>query len=105
MKKILFSFFITCSYCSVHGQITIPVIKANFGVDADLRANYFNGAVNSAADDWYNNGTLGTGCAGWPLTVHTQQSRFGGGSVPPGDVVPPEDGGSDWPPSQLSRQI
>ena len=61
MKKILFSFFITCSYCSIHGQITIPVIKANFGVDADLRANYFNGAVNSAADDWYNNGTLGTG--------------------------------------------
>ena len=61
MKKILFLFFITCSYCSVHGQITIPIIKANFGVDADLRANYFNGAVNSAADDWYNNGTLGTG--------------------------------------------
>lgn len=45
----------------VSAQITIPVIKANFGVDADLRANYFNGAVNSAADDWYNNGTAGTG--------------------------------------------
>lgn len=42
-------------------QITTPVIKANFGVDADLRANYFNGAVNSAVDDWYNNGTAGSG--------------------------------------------
>jgi Secretion system C-terminal sorting domain len=45
----------------VSAQITIPVIRANFGVDADLRANYFNGAVNSAADDWFNNGTAGTG--------------------------------------------
>lgn len=49
---------------SIHlamAQITTPVIKANFGVDADLRANYFNGAVNSAVDDWFNNGTAGTG--------------------------------------------
>jgi Secretion system C-terminal sorting domain len=57
---LLFLLSITSYYIST-AQITTPVIKANFGVDADLRANYYNGAVNSAVDDWYNNGTLGTG--------------------------------------------
>ena len=61
MKKILFSLLSACSFYFASSQITIPVIKANFGVDADLRANYFNGAINSAADDWFNNGTPGTG--------------------------------------------
>lgn len=42
-------------------QITVPIIKAAFGVDADLRANYFNGFVQSGNDDWFNNGTAGTG--------------------------------------------
>src|SRR5215470_7571 len=42
-------------------QITTPVIKASFGVDADLRANYFNGFVQSGNDDWFNNGTAGSG--------------------------------------------
>jgi hypothetical protein len=42
-------------------QITTPIIKAAFGVDADLRANYFNGFVQSGNDDWFNNGTAGTG--------------------------------------------
>jgi hypothetical protein len=42
-------------------QITTPVVKANFGVDADLRANYVNGLVSAGNDDWYNNGTAGTG--------------------------------------------
>jgi hypothetical protein len=61
MKTVLlFLLWITSFYIST-AQITTPVIRANFGVDADLRANYFNGAVNSAVDDWYNNGTLGTG--------------------------------------------
>src|SRR4029078_10715290 len=36
------------------GQITTPVIKARFGVDADLRANYYNGAVQTGNDDWFN---------------------------------------------------
>jgi Secretion system C-terminal sorting domain len=61
MKKILFTLLNACIFYFASSQITIPVIKANFGVDADLRANYFNGAINSAADDWYNNGTAGTG--------------------------------------------
>jgi len=42
-------------------QITTPIIKAAFGVDGDLRANYFNGFVQSGNDDWFNNGTAGTG--------------------------------------------
>ena len=61
MKIILFVLLSTCNFYFASSQITIPVIRANFGVDADLRANYFNGAINSAADDWYNNGTAGTG--------------------------------------------
>lgn len=37
----------------VQGQITTPVIRANFGVDGELRANYFMGFVQSGNDDWY----------------------------------------------------
>ena len=44
----------------VSAQITTPIIKANFGVDADLRANYFNGFLQNGNDDWFNNGA-GTG--------------------------------------------
>ena len=62
MKQFLLSvmgvvfFSVICS-----GQITTPIIKAAFGVDADLRANFFNGFVQSGNDDWFNNGTAGTG--------------------------------------------
>ena len=41
-------------------QIITPVVRANFGVDADLRSNYFNSAIVSGNDDWfYNNGVTG----------------------------------------------
>lgn len=43
-------------------QITTPVIRANFGVDADLRSNFFNGLVQSGNDDWFRlPGSSGTG--------------------------------------------
>ncbi|HEV8286994.1 MAG TPA: T9SS type A sorting domain-containing protein [Chitinophagaceae bacterium] len=42
-------------------QITTQIIKAGFGVDAELRANFWNGFVTSGNDDWFNNGTAGTG--------------------------------------------
>jgi hypothetical protein len=43
-------------------QITTPVIRANFGIDADLRANFFSGFVQSGNDDWFNMAaTPGTG--------------------------------------------
>ena len=42
-------------------QITTPIIKAGFGVDADLRSNFYNGFVQAGNDDWFSNGTPGTG--------------------------------------------
>ena len=38
-----------------YGQITTPVMRANFGIDADLRANYYNSLVTAAGDDWFVN--------------------------------------------------
>ncbi|MEO6612538.1 MAG: T9SS type A sorting domain-containing protein [Chitinophagaceae bacterium] len=38
----------------LYSQITVPSIKARFGVDADVRANFFNGFVQTGNDDWYN---------------------------------------------------
>ncbi|HYF30049.1 MAG TPA: T9SS type A sorting domain-containing protein [Chitinophagaceae bacterium] len=45
---------------SVQAQITTPVIRANFGVDGDLRANFFNSFLNNGNDDWFRN-NAGTG--------------------------------------------
>ena len=58
-----FLLFIGVVFITISGssQITTPIIKAAFGVDADLRANFFNGFVQSGNDDWFNNGTAGTG--------------------------------------------
>jgi hypothetical protein len=36
-------------------QITSPQIKARFGVDADLRSNFFNNALQAGNDDWFTN--------------------------------------------------
>ncbi|RYF86359.1 MAG: T9SS type A sorting domain-containing protein [Chitinophagaceae bacterium] len=45
-----------------NGQITTPIIKANFGVEGDLRSNYFNNFVQSGNDDWFQlPGSTGTG--------------------------------------------
>jgi hypothetical protein len=49
-----------CVSAVLSAQITSPVKIANFGVDADLRANFFNGAIETGNDDWFrNNGTVG----------------------------------------------
>lgn len=62
MKYAVFSgLFVALISLSCFSQITTPIIKAGFGVDADLRTNFFNGFVQSGNDDWYNNGTAGTG--------------------------------------------
>src|SRR6478735_6682558 len=53
MKRLLF-WMIIAGPLLVQGQITTPAIKARFGVDADLRANYFNGLVQAGNDDWFN---------------------------------------------------
>jgi hypothetical protein len=59
--SVLFLFFAALLSLSGLSQITTPIIKAGFGVDADFRANFFNGFVQSGNDDWFNNGTAGTG--------------------------------------------
>jgi len=48
---------------ALSAQITTPVIKANFGVDADLRSNYFNNAAIPGNDDWFRNNKFGSGIA------------------------------------------
>jgi hypothetical protein len=75
MKTILLKWFIVFVILLpgfLHAQITTPVIRANFGVDADLRSSFFNGLVQAGNDDWYRlpgSDTLGkfiidtTGCA------------------------------------------
>jgi len=51
---LLFVLIMLTNALVVYAQITTPVIKARFGVDGDLRANYTNGAVQTGNDDWYN---------------------------------------------------
>lgn len=41
-------------------QITTPTIKARFGVDADLRANFFNSLSQAGNDDWFNLNAIDT---------------------------------------------
>ncbi|HWJ28460.1 MAG TPA: hypothetical protein VNS32_18080, partial [Flavisolibacter sp.] len=60
MKTILPSILILFSF-TAYAQITTPIIKAAFGVDGDLKSNNFNGFVQSGNDDWFTNGTVGTG--------------------------------------------
>ena len=64
MKRILPALFLLLAVLVpglTKAQITTPIIKANFGVDADLRANFFNGFTSAGNDDWFNNGTAGMG--------------------------------------------
>ena len=44
------------------GQIITPIIKANFGVDGELRSNYFYNIVQPGTDDWFRYpGSVGPG--------------------------------------------
>src|SRR5689334_10567931 len=46
---------LTLMICSelLEAQITSSAIKANFGVDGELRANFYNGISQSGTDDWF----------------------------------------------------
>jgi hypothetical protein len=46
---------------SSSAQITTPAVKAGFGVDADLRSNFYNGFIQAGNDDWFSNGVPGPG--------------------------------------------
>ncbi|HKO81648.1 MAG TPA: T9SS type A sorting domain-containing protein [Chitinophagaceae bacterium] len=51
---ILIALLVLINWVEGYSQITSPIIKARFGVDGDLRANFFNGAVQTSNDDWFN---------------------------------------------------
>jgi hypothetical protein len=55
MKKFTLILFAHFLLTNLSAQITSPAVKANFGVDADLRANFFDGFVESGNDDWFRN--------------------------------------------------
>lgn len=78
MKKAILFVLLCGSAVLIQAQITSPVKRANFGVDADLRANFFDGFVEVGNDDWFNNGTAGSGTfiidtagASWILQQYT----------------------------------
>ncbi len=62
MKQRLLSLFLLFTFitCHVNAQVTTAQIKAGFGVDADLRSNFFNGFLQAGNDDWFSN-TVGGG--------------------------------------------
>jgi len=84
-----------------YSQITSPVIRANFGVDADLRSNFFNGFVQSGNDDWFMlPGSVGTGkfvidttgaaaiVARYPSDIPFRRSTFAKGMIyPPFSII------------------
>src|SRR5687767_490840 len=62
MKILLLNFFFIVSFSLARAQITTPIVKAGFGVDADLKANFFNGFGQSGNDDWFSHpSNIGTG--------------------------------------------
>ena len=63
MKQILLCFFLVAHIYSVSvtAQVTTAQIKARFGVDADLRSNFFSGFLQGGNDDWFSNGGSGSG--------------------------------------------
>jgi hypothetical protein len=61
MKTNLLLLVISTFINSLAAQITIPAVKANFGVDAELRTGFFTGNVISTSDDWFKNSKLAAG--------------------------------------------
>ena len=61
MKVLLPLSFLLLSIQLATSQITTSIVKANFGIEADLRSNYFNAANQPSGDDWYSNGFVGSG--------------------------------------------
>lgn len=61
MKILILLLLILGNPDLVTAQITTPIVKANFGIEADLASNYFGHAQQGSVDDWFNNGHAGTG--------------------------------------------
>jgi hypothetical protein len=56
MKTPLLTFFLALFSLTGFAQITTPITKANFGVDADLKSRSLNGSL-ATGDDWYTHPT------------------------------------------------
>jgi hypothetical protein len=63
MKQFLLSILFSLIVFMGSSQITSPAIRANFGVDGELRANFFNGFISAGNDDWFNNLTGAPGAS------------------------------------------
>lgn len=61
MKKLLPAIFFLVVFQPASSQIVVASVRANFGVEADLSANFYNNNQTPAVDDWFNNGYFGTG--------------------------------------------
>lgn len=56
MRTVLHVTFLLLLFHSAYkgqSQITTPVVRANFGVDGDLRSNFINNAAQAGQDDWF----------------------------------------------------
>ncbi|KAA9038493.1 T9SS type A sorting domain-containing protein [Ginsengibacter hankyongi] len=61
MKKIFYLIaFLTC-WIGAIAQTVTPSLKAGFGIEGELRANFYNNFAQSGNDDWFNMGTPGSG--------------------------------------------
>lgn len=60
MKRFLLIILTLLLITKPFAQIITPQVKAKFGIDADLNANYFNGSNLAGNDDWYKS-VPGTG--------------------------------------------
>ena len=61
MKKLLFFWLLFFSTNWSQAQITTSVLKANFGIEGDLRSNYFDFSASPGEDDWFYNSDAGLG--------------------------------------------
>lgn len=61
MKRFLQILVFVGGCQAAYAQITTAIVKANFGVEADVSANFYNNTTTPAVDDWFNNGYFGTG--------------------------------------------
>ena len=99
MKKIFYTLFLFFN-ANAYSQIITPVVNANFGVDADLKANYFNNfIIVDGNDDWFSQttfpgiGVIDTTGASAIVAQYAvdpafrQQSFYRGMSVPPFSTV------------------
>ena len=55
--KTLLPFFLLLLTITASAQITTPIIKAGFGVDGELKANFYNGSLSNGNDDWFLDNT------------------------------------------------